>query len=338
MGHDQQADGNQPQAGHVEKTRSLFGSIRDFFWSDKGNGLYDTGRTQEEICTDIVQAVAGMHPGPHAILYVQRIGRYTEEEFGVYQRLKAIFDDNITKYMIVLFTYGDDLEASGQKLEDLLKVAPKGLQQVVQECGNRCVVFNNRNDKKKQVDELLEEVRKLRKTNEKPFYICSKYTHIGNRLEEEVIKSLEEADKKDPEKQQRIKQLEMQTQQAVLEAEKQKKEFEERDKEMQRKLEEERKHAHEQEKLKAMAAELERQREEERKRREEQERELRMLREKQEEEERKEMERMREAYEREMERMKEAVVKEEDQGFLGWAASGISSAVQSSWNWVTSWF
>ena len=72
-------------------------------------GLFDTKRTHEEISIDIVKAVACMHPGPHAILYVIPLGRYTDEEYAVYKRLKALFDDHLTRYLIVLFTRGDQL-------------------------------------------------------------------------------------------------------------------------------------------------------------------------------------------------------------------------------------
>ena len=72
-------------------------------------GLFDTKRTHEEISIDIVKAVACMHPGPHAILYVIPLGRYTGEEYAVYERLKALFDDQLTHNLIVLFTKGDQL-------------------------------------------------------------------------------------------------------------------------------------------------------------------------------------------------------------------------------------
>ena len=72
-------------------------------------GLFDTRRTQEQISIDIVKAVACMHPGPNAILYVVPLGRYTEEEFAVYRRLKALFDQGLTSYLVVLFTGGDRL-------------------------------------------------------------------------------------------------------------------------------------------------------------------------------------------------------------------------------------
>ena len=127
-------------------------------------GLFDTHKTHEEICTNIVQAVAGMHPGPHAVLYVIRVGRFTAEEYAAYRRLKALFDDSIVHHIILVFTHGDELEREGKRLADLMASpsTPKDLKQVFKECGHRCQLFNNMaSDPQPQVDELLAAVRRL---------------------------------------------------------------------------------------------------------------------------------------------------------------------------------
>lgn len=72
-------------------------------------GLCDTKRSPEDVAAEVVQAVACMHPGPTAILYVIAIGRYTEEDQGVYERVKSLLDDRVTQYIIIIFTRGDDL-------------------------------------------------------------------------------------------------------------------------------------------------------------------------------------------------------------------------------------
>ena len=90
-------------------------------------------------------AVAGMHPGPHAVLHVIRVGRFTAEEYAAYRRLKALFDDSIVHHIILVFTHGDELEREGKRLADLMASpnTPKDLKQVFQECGHRCQLFNN---------------------------------------------------------------------------------------------------------------------------------------------------------------------------------------------------
>ncbi|KAK7444859.1 hypothetical protein BaRGS_00040392, partial [Batillaria attramentaria] len=90
-------------------------------------GLFDTSKTHEEVSQIVMQAVACMYPGPDAVLYVIKIGRYTKEEFGVYNRLKALLDDRVTKHIIVIFTFGDTLK--GEDIEEILKESPRELQQ-----------------------------------------------------------------------------------------------------------------------------------------------------------------------------------------------------------------
>ena len=153
-------------------------------------GLFDTKKTHEEVSTIVMQAVTCMHPGPDAILYVIKIGRYTEEELGVYNRLKALLDDNVTKYIIVVFTHGDELK--GEDIKDILaKLSSAGLKQVMEECDHRYVVFDNMtSDKQPQVERLLETARKLRARNGHAPYTCPKYALVAEKMEEELGRRL----------------------------------------------------------------------------------------------------------------------------------------------------
>ncbi|KAK7093290.1 uncharacterized protein [Littorina saxatilis] len=202
-------------------------------------GLYDTHKTQEEICVTIVQAVAGMHPGPHAILFVVRMGRYTAEEYGAYKRLKALFDENITKYTIVLFTHGDMLEHERKSIEDLLdRDTPKELQEVLKECSNRYIVFNNMaRDTHAQVEQLLSMVRHMVAQNGGQAYSCPKYGQIGQGMEEEVARRLQEVEKKDLKRQKYVQQLEKQTHEAEETAQRTKEQFQKNEAERQRRME-----------------------------------------------------------------------------------------------------
>ncbi|XP_076451578.1 uncharacterized protein LOC143287461 [Babylonia areolata] len=204
-------------------------------------GLYDTHRSQEEICVTIVQAVAGMHPGPHAVLYVVRLGRYTAEEHGAYQRLKALFDDTITRYIIVVFTHGDMLERDRRSITDLIGPdTPQTLQQVLRECGNRYVVFNNMaSDPRPQVERLLQMVRMMGEQNRGKPYSCPKYGNIGQGMEEEVARRLHEVEKRDLQRQKYVQQLEKQTQAAEETARRTQEQFQRNEAERQRRMQEE---------------------------------------------------------------------------------------------------
>lgn len=150
---------------------------------------FDVTRSNDDISKTIVQAVDGMHPGPHAVLFVIKIDRFTDEEYAAYEKFKAVFDADITKYVIIIFTGGDNLEREGKTMEDM--ELPSNLQQVMEECQRRFVVFNNRaDDKKPQVEKLLELVKSVQKQNGGLPYSCSKYCHVQMALKEEV--SIEE--------------------------------------------------------------------------------------------------------------------------------------------------
>ena len=333
-------------------------------------GLYDTSKTQQEISVTIVQAVACTHPGPHAILYLIRLGRFTAEELGVFKRLKALFDENVVRYMIVLFTGGDDLKKSVKMLYDLMQHAPKELIQVVEECGHRCLVFdNNAKDTKPQVEELLKMVRKINEENDHVPYNCPKYGMIGEGLEKEVNKRLAEVNKKDLERAKYVQELEAKTRETEETVKRLKEEISSKDRERERELEEQREKlnreteerrkmleadmhksstAKEQEiKLFAeivllqqykLKKEMEEARERDRQELEQREREREELEEKRRAAEREERERKERAYQEEMRRMKERIAKNEEQGWVDWAAGGVASVLAAPFKLVGSWF
>ena len=333
-------------------------------------GLYDTSKTQQEISVIIVQAVACMHPGPHAILYVIRLGRFTAEEFGVFNRLKALFDENVVRYMIVLFTGGNDLEKAGKTLADLMQHAPKELIQVIEECGHRCIVFNNNaSNTKPQVEELLKLVRKMNEENGHVPYNCPRYCMIGEGLEKEVKKRLAEVDKRDLEREKYAQELEAKTREKEETVKMLEEKIRRKDQERERELEElearlnreaekrrkkleadkEKSSSAKEQEIKSFAEimqlqlekkekEMEKARERDRQELEQREREREELEEKRRAAEREELERRERAYQEEMRKMKERIAKNEEQGWVDWAAGGVASVLASPFKLVGSWF
>ncbi|KAK7490626.1 hypothetical protein BaRGS_00018043, partial [Batillaria attramentaria] len=256
-------------------------------------GLFDTEKSHEEISADIVKAVACTHPGPHAILYVIRFGRYTEEEFNVYKRLKALFDDVLSQFMIVVFTGGDSLENTGKNIEGVLEGAPQELKQVLSECNNRYVVFNNIADNKQpQVRTLFQQVRQLIAQNQGRFYTCPKYTEVGEGFEEEVARRLAEVERRNAEKTRYVQNLRNQAQSAETAVQEERERFEERERQREQRMMQEQQRAREQ--MEELMGQLQRQQADAEKQHEEQAR-LRFQLEKQMEEQRRAFEEQREA-------------------------------------------
>ena len=151
-------------------------------------GMCDTKISDEDTAVLITKAVIGLHPGPHALLYVLKTDRFTDEEYSTFRKLEHIFDKRFTDYLIVIFTGGDNFEHDGTTAEEVIERAPQTLKQLLDDCNNRYVVFNNRaTDKRPQVDELLTTVREMVEANgQRPHYRCKRYERLGDNLEQEV--------------------------------------------------------------------------------------------------------------------------------------------------------
>lgn len=106
-------------------------------------GLFDTGLDNETITKEIMKCVGITAPGPHAILMVIAIGRFTEEEKNTVHLLQKAFGKGIGKHMIVIFTRKDDLDSRNKSLEEILSTAPKHLWDILSECGHRYIAWNN---------------------------------------------------------------------------------------------------------------------------------------------------------------------------------------------------
>ncbi|KAK7105765.1 hypothetical protein V1264_017102 [Littorina saxatilis] len=151
-------------------------------------GLFDTGKSHEEVGLRIVQCVINMHPGPDVILYVIRIGeKYTAQDFAAYRRFKMLLGSSVTRHMMVLFTGGDKLRKTGTTIEQFVKHVPDNLHTVLRECGGQCIVLNNEltfANGQTQVANLLGKVQELRRMNDYRPYTCYSYGRIAKTLEE----------------------------------------------------------------------------------------------------------------------------------------------------------
>ena len=158
-------------------------------------GLFDTKETLNTTCRQISQCIVVSSPGPHAILLVLRLGRYTQEEQQTVALVKNLFGKAAMKYMIILFTCRDEL--GDQSLSGFLKDADVNLQSLLQECGNRCyAISNSRNteqaEKEAQVQELVELIDKMVQNNPGAYFSDPIYKDIDQKLrqQEEHLKKV----------------------------------------------------------------------------------------------------------------------------------------------------
>ncbi|XP_034374640.1 GTPase IMAP family member 4 [Arvicanthis niloticus] len=129
-------------------------------------GIFDTEVPDAETQKEITRYVALTSPGPHALLLVVPLGRYTVEEHKATQKILNMFGTKARRFMILLLTRKDDLEDTD--FHDYLETAPEVLQEVFCEFQNRYCLFNNKAsgaEQEAQKTELLTLVQSLVREN-----------------------------------------------------------------------------------------------------------------------------------------------------------------------------
>lgn len=156
-------------------------------------GFGDTHLSVEQIHAEIAKCVSLSAPGPHAFLLVVPIGRYTDDENQAVCELAKIFgEDAVFHHTVVLFTRGDDLEGMG--IEEYLNMtAPPGLRVLIDKCGGRYHVLNNKDPSNTaQVKELLVKVDSMVRQSNGGFYTNTMFLEAEAAIREEQNRMLRE--------------------------------------------------------------------------------------------------------------------------------------------------
>ncbi|XP_034448964.1 uncharacterized protein LOC117766225 isoform X2 [Hippoglossus hippoglossus] len=166
-------------------------------------GFGDTRLSREQIHTEIANCVCLSAPGPHAFLLVVPIGRYTDDENKAVSEMSKIFgEEAVRHHTLVLFTRGDELEGIGIE-EFLSKTAPDGLKALIDRCGSRYHVLNNKDPSNSgQVKELLMKVDMMVRQTTGGFYTNKMFLEAEAAIREEQERllpenSIESADKEE---------------------------------------------------------------------------------------------------------------------------------------------
>uniref|UniRef100_A0A9J7YTC2 AIG1-type G domain-containing protein n=1 Tax=Cyprinus carpio carpio TaxID=630221 RepID=A0A9J7YTC2_CYPCA len=143
---------------------------------------------------EIVKCVSLSAPGPHVFIIVLSVGRFTNEEKNTVDLIKRIFGPSAAQFSIVLFTRGDELK--NETIEQYVEKSKNAdLKKLIRDCGNRFLVFNNRDKKDNaQVTWLLNMIEEVNKSNKGQYFTNDMFEEaemsIKKRMEE-ILKEKE---------------------------------------------------------------------------------------------------------------------------------------------------
>ncbi|KAI4897023.1 hypothetical protein NFI96_027876 [Prochilodus magdalenae] len=118
-------------------------------------------KSTELLKQEIVLSVSLCPPGPHAVLLILSVDSVFKENYrSVLEGYLNLLTDTVWSHTIVLFTFGDCL--GDTPIEQHIESEGKELQWLVEKCGNRYHVLNNKNrSDDTQVTELVEKIEEM---------------------------------------------------------------------------------------------------------------------------------------------------------------------------------
>lgn len=152
-------------------------------------GFFHTRLAPREVMAEVGRCVGLTSPGPHAFLVTLQPGRFTPEERDALEWIKATFGPGASRFTVVLFTWGDQLQGKG--VEDFLQGSNE-LAEWVSSSQGGYHVLDNRNQEPGQVMELLRKVDKMVEGSGGGCYSNEMFTEAERAVKEAQEKILEE--------------------------------------------------------------------------------------------------------------------------------------------------
>ncbi|XP_070279808.1 GTPase IMAP family member 4-like [Myotis yumanensis] len=150
-------------------------------------GIFDTEVPDADTQREIANCILLSSPGPHAVLLVIPLGRYTEEEKKAVEKMLSMFGPKAKRYMILLFTRKDDLD--GMDFHDYLKETQGNIQDLMEQFKDRHCEFNNKAIGAEQEDQrtqLLNLVQRMVKQNKGGFYTNQMYQKAEMEIQKKI--------------------------------------------------------------------------------------------------------------------------------------------------------
>ncbi|XP_060539241.1 GTPase IMAP family member 2-like isoform X2 [Pantherophis guttatus] len=149
--------------------------------------IFDLEKYDEIARREIMSCIELSQPGPHALILVTQVGRFTAEDVAAAKCVQDVFGVESTNHTIVLFTCREDL--GGTSLDEYVQKSDNwNLRDLIRQCGNRFCGFNNKavgTERERQVSELMETVQRTVSKNGGRYYTNQLY-EVPNLRDENI--------------------------------------------------------------------------------------------------------------------------------------------------------
>ncbi|XP_051807214.1 GTPase IMAP family member 8-like [Acanthochromis polyacanthus] len=132
------------------------------------------GKPQEAVMEESFRCISLCDPeGIHAFILVLPVGALTDEDKGELETIQNTFSSKVTDFTLILFSV--ELDPTAPPVVDFIR-QNRDIQELCQSCGGRSVVVSMKD--KQQIPELLDQVDKMRLSDQKPHsYTTGMFAH-----------------------------------------------------------------------------------------------------------------------------------------------------------------
>ncbi|RXN15814.1 GTPase IMAP family member 8-like protein [Labeo rohita] len=138
----------------------------------------DSDLNENQLAMIKEQLASRCSAGLSAVLLTVPLLKPVQNEEEILGNIEVFFGPEVQKYIMILFTHGDELEDLDKAIDEHLKHTDHtDLQRLVTECGGKFHCFNNKKKVEGQVEKLLQKTEGMKKENRGNFLMEQMQRH-----------------------------------------------------------------------------------------------------------------------------------------------------------------